>query len=95
MGTVSVVLTKYTDPLSKLLYLICGFGYTHASISLDDGSNKMYSFNYKGFCIETAAKHRRRGVEQSASFTIRISDESHEWLEEEIRTCPHRKNMIK
>lgn len=84
MKTVSVVLTKYTDRLSNFLYMFCGFGYTHASISLDDESGKMYSFNYRGFCIETAKKHRRRGVERSAGFTLRISDEAYERLKEEI-----------
>lgn len=44
----------------------------------------MYSFNYRGFCIETAKKHRSRGVERSASFTLRISDESYERLKDEI-----------
>lgn len=44
----------------------------------------MYSFNYRGFCIETAKKHRSRGVERSASFTLRISYESYERLKDEI-----------
>lgn len=85
MKNVSVVFTKYTDPLSRFVYLLCGYGYTHASISLDDGSGEMYSFNFRGFCIETAAKHRRRGVSSSVSFTIRISDESYEWLKRKIK----------
>ncbi|MGN1305206.1 MAG: hypothetical protein ACI4YB_09250 [Oscillospiraceae bacterium] len=84
MKKVSVVLTKYTDRMSNILYMLYGFGYTHASISLDEELGEMYSFNYRGFCIETVKKHRRRGVERSASFTLRISDESYERLKDEI-----------
>lgn len=75
MKTVTILLTKHSDWISTCVYYICGRGYTHASLSLDGGKT-YYSFNYKGFCIETIEKHRRRGVKYSRSYQLNVSDEA-------------------
>ncbi|MDO4272135.1 MAG: hypothetical protein Q4D16_00575 [Eubacteriales bacterium] len=75
MKTVTVLLTKYSDWISTLVYYICGKGYTHASLSID-GGNTYYSFNYKGFCRETLDKHRKRGVKRSLSYQLKVSDQA-------------------
>ena len=43
-----------------------------------------YSFNYKGFAVETIEKHRRRGVEESLCFQLIISDEAYESIRDAI-----------
>jgi len=78
MKSVTILLTKYSDCISTILYQIGGHGYTHASLSLEENENVYYSFNYRGFCIETPEKHRRRGVKKSLSCRIEVSDTSYE-----------------
>lgn len=85
MRMITVVLTKYSDTMSTVLYYLTGSGYTHASIALDEDSDKMYSFNFKGFCEETIDKHRRRGVKKSLIFHLQVTDAAHKRLRSLIR----------
>ena len=62
MKQICILLTKYSDWISSLVYYIGGQGYTHSSIALGDQPTQFYSFNYRGFAVETTEKHRRRGV---------------------------------
>lgn len=82
MRTITVLLTKYSDWISNLVYHIGGRGYTHASLALGEDENTYYSFNYHGFCVETLEKHRHRGVEKSLSYQLRISDEAYDNIKE-------------
>ena len=54
-NTISVLMTRYSDLLSRLVYYLTGRGYTHVSISLGCGA-PYYSFNFKGFYRETLEK---------------------------------------
>lgn len=83
MKTISVLLTKYSDSMSTLIYCFTGFGYTHASIALEEDDH-YYSFNYHGFVVETLEKHRKRGVTRSLCYEIEVSDESYALIKEEI-----------
>lgn len=85
MKTIAVVLTRYKDPLSQLVYFLNGGGYTHVSLSLDEDMATMYSFNFKGFARETAAKFRRHGVHTAKSYLLQVSDRAYAQLEERIR----------
>lgn len=80
MRTIAIVLTRYTDPLSRLVYLINGGGFTHVSLALDERMDTMYSFNFKGFAVESAARFRRHGVKEIKSYQLRISDRAWERL---------------
>ncbi len=84
MRTITVLLTKYSDWISTLVYHIGGHGYTHASLSLDEDENTYYSFNYRGFCVETLEKHRHRGVKKSLSYQLSVSDETYEEMKKNI-----------
>ena len=68
MKEVSILLTKYSDWISNIVYVLCGRGYTHASISLEENADTYYSFNYLGFAVETVSKHRKRGVKKVNAF---------------------------
>lgn len=84
MKKVSILLTKYSDLLSCLVYYVTGRGYTHVSLGLEE-EDRFYSFNFKGFCVETMEKHRRRGVDRSICYQIEVADESYRILEESIQ----------
>lgn len=84
MREVSILLTKYSDWVSNLVYVLCGRGYTHASISLEENEDTYYSFNYLGFAVETLNKHRKRGVTKSKCLRVKISDQSYESIRQQI-----------
>lgn len=84
MKKITILLTKYSDWISSFVYHVAGKGYTHASLGLEEEPGVYYSFNYKGFCVETLEKHRRRGVEQSMSCEVEVSDEAYRRLVEQI-----------
>lgn len=84
--TVTVLLTKYSDWISSVLYYIGGKGYTHASISLEEEQNGCYySFNYKGFCVETIDRHRHRGVSSSMTYELTVSLDAFERMKERLK----------
>lgn len=84
MKHVTILSTKYSDWMSKFIYLVTGRGYTHSSIALGDAQEEYYSFNYRGFAVETMEKHKKRGVRHSCSCKLQISDEAFEKLEKAI-----------
>lgn len=83
MKEIHVLLTRYDDKISKLIYHLTGKGYTHSSIALEDG-NIFYSFNYKGFAIESKKIHQNRGVKDSLCFTLHVSDNAYNKIEQSI-----------
>lgn len=85
MKKIVVLWTKYSDCISSFLYHVAGHGYTHASLGLEEEPGVFYSFNYKGFCVETLEKHRRRGVEKSMLCEMEISEEAYQTMQEQIR----------
>lgn len=89
MKEITVLLTRYSDWMSRFVYRIAGQGYTHASLGL--GEEVYYSFNYRGFCEETLEKHRRRGVEQSLSCVLAVSDEAYQAIQSRIETFQQRR----
>lgn len=84
MKTIAIVLSKFTDPVSRLVSLLNGCNFTHVSLSLDAGMDAMYSFTFKGFTRESAAKFKRHGVEQVKCYQLRISDGAYQQLQQRI-----------
>lgn len=95
MKEISILLTKYSDWISNLVYHICGRGYTHASIALEDEPDTYYSFNYHGFAVETVEKHRRRGVKRSRCYRIPISNEAYEKIQNRIQDFMERRETYR
>lgn len=85
MRQISVLLTKYSDWISTVIYHIGGHGYTHSSIALEEDQDTYYSFNYRGFAVETMEKHRRRGVKQSCCIQLQVSDEAYSQMKEQLQ----------
>ena len=58
--TIYILLTKYSDRISRTIGVCSGCKYMHASIGLEDGRT-FFSFNTKhGFCIETPLSKSRQ-----------------------------------
>lgn len=95
MKEVSILLTKYSDWISNMVYVLCGRGYTHASISLEENTDTYYSFNYLGFAVETVSKHRKRGVKKSKCFRVEISDQSYENIRQRIHDIEQERSTYK
>lgn len=89
MKEITILLTRYSDRISSFVYHVAGHGYTHASLGL--GGGVYYSFNYRGFCEETLEKHRRRGVEQSLSCVLAVSDQAYQDIQARIETFQQRR----
>lgn len=85
MKCISVLLTTYPDRFAKLIARLSGRGYTHASIGLED-PDKFYSFNVRGFAVETPGKLRRQGVTESRCYRLLVSDGAYRRIEGRIRT---------
>lgn len=85
MRQIFVLLTKYSDWISTLVYHIGGRGFTHSSIALEEDENTYYSFNYRGFAVETMEKHRRRGVKRSRCIQLQVSDEAYFQIKNRIQ----------
>ncbi|MBQ8518096.1 MAG: hypothetical protein IJ455_00635 [Agathobacter sp.] len=75
--TISVLLTKQEDWISKIIYYITGRGFTHASIGFDENDEVFYSFNIKGFRRELPKKHKD-AITQSLCFKLNVSQEEYE-----------------
>lgn len=84
LKTISVLLTNHPDFISAILYYFAGHAYTHVSLGLEDNT-RFYSFNLRGFCVETAEKHQRRKVKKSVSYQLAVSDAVYDDLQARIR----------
>lgn len=86
MRHIFILLTKYSDWISTLVYHLAGRGFTHSSIALEEDQDTYYSFNYRGFAVETIEKHRRRGVKSSRCIQLQVSDEAYQLIRERLRS---------
>lgn len=84
MKSISVIWTKYSDPLAELVYNLTERTYTHAAISLEDDQAYYYSFCFKGFCRETIEKYRRRGVKKSLRMRLEVPEDVYEGLQRKL-----------
>lgn len=82
MKNLYILLTKTTHWTSEMVYFLCNGGYTHASLALEEDPDLYYTFNFRGFATETIEKHRRKGVNHSRRYTIRVSEESYTEIRE-------------
>lgn len=84
MKTITILLTKYSDLTSNIVYFLAGGGYTHVSLALCEDEDTYYSFNYRGFCLESIEKHRRKGVKSSISYQILVSEKEYKKIKKQI-----------
>ena len=54
-----LLLIRFPDTGSKLIHALTGFGYTHASVGLDEDLNTFYSFVVKGFIVEDISRYNK------------------------------------
>ena len=94
MKCISVLLTTYPGRFSRAVARLGGRGYTHASIGLED-PDKFYSFNVRGFAVETPETLRRQGVTESRCCRLLVSDAAYRRMEGRIRTMAARRDRYR
>ena len=82
--TIVVLFTCYRDLFSSLLYHITNQGYTHASVSLEEGSDFYYGFNVRGFCREYPDHYERRMRDKRAALHLEVSEEDYQRIRNRI-----------
>ena len=85
MRHICILLTKYSDWISTVVYHIGGRGFTHSSISLEEDPDTFYSFNFRGFAVESVEQHRRRGVKNSRCIRLQVSDAAYAHIRERLQ----------
>ena len=83
MREIDIRLTRDRSFLSYLIYFMGGGGLTHASIGLDREDGFFYSFNTKGYRKEYLHPRKKR-VQNTATYRIRVSEESYRQLKERL-----------
>lgn len=81
---ITILLTKYSSLFSSFISCLAGRGYSHASIATDDTMENFYSFNHKGFVIETLSKRIRWKAERTLCIQIMVSQEAYALTLEQI-----------
>lgn len=82
--TISILFTKYTDFLSRIVSLLSGREYTHVSISLNPETNIYYAFNTKGFRRELPTRYSRR-IERCVTYEINVTEEQYKKLRRTLK----------
>ena len=78
-----ILLTKQTDPVSRVFSIMSGSRYFHASIGFEERGT-FFSFNTKrGFCIEQPSI--RRQYVPCALYSLDVTDEVYKDIEERIK----------
>lgn len=85
-----ILLTKYSDWLSILVYWLAGRGFTHTSIALGSDPGSYYSFNSRGFAEESLEKHRRKG-ERASCYRVSVPEEVYARIEASIQAFQRNK----
>lgn len=85
MKNVTVLLTRYSDLFGRFISAISKYGYSHASISIDEEEEIFYSFNMKGFVVEKPKKRkpktRRHG---SVCIRMQVPEDTYAAIQAEI-----------
>lgn len=81
---VFILLTKYSDWLSILVYWLAGRGFTHSSIALGSDPASYYSFNGHGFVEESLEKHWKKG-ERASCYRVAVPEEVYARIEAGIQ----------
>lgn len=92
---VTLLLSRYNDPFSKMIALCSHGKYTHISISLDPEENVFYSFNKKGFIEEHWRGKRSRYLLPDRAYLYFYVDELQFFkMYQEIKRYEERKKDI-
>ena len=90
---VTILLTKYGDPFSRLIKLMSRCEYTHASISIDEEEDLFYSFNLKGFVEEHWKNRKSKHLLSGRKYIhLYVTDEVFNKLKEELEAFKNRKS---
>ena len=95
MKKISVLFTQKYDWLAKLLLKVCGYQYSHASLSLGNGEDIFYSFNTNGFCTESPEKFKRHGVKNSLLYEAYVDNDVYSELRRRVGEIEPARNEMR
>lgn len=83
---IDILLTRYPDRTSKLLQVITGCYFTHASIGMGDTTGTFYSLVTKGFRLEQPYRHPTfKGREVPCRlYHLKVSGETYEEIKQTL-----------
>ena len=76
---VYLLLTKFSDTGSKIVNMLTGVEYPHASIGLEEDMNTFYSFVTKGFIVEDINRYAKPGRKAIPCqlYEMRVTEETY------------------
>lgn len=78
MPHIYILFSTFPDPLSRFFHFAGGLKYTHASLSLEEDPDTYYSFNLKGFAVETREKFHRRNILGNLRYQLAVSPQAYQ-----------------
>lgn len=93
---ISILLTRFPDRGSRIISLLTGFYYTHASIGLPEEQDTYYSFVRKGFIVEKASRYIRPNWEPLPCqlYEIPVSEETYHHIKNLLHSFVERKPSL-
>ena len=84
-----IMLSTFHDRSSKVIRTFLNFGYSHASIGLEEDLNTFYSFVGKGFIVEKITRYAKPDREPFPCrvLELEVSEKVYNNIKNYLRTC--------
>ena len=92
-----ILLIRYPDTMADFMVRYTGFGYTHATIGLEEDLNSFYSFMKKGFIEEKVTRYLKPGREPfpCALYEIEVSRKAYRRVKKLLNAYTARKKFLR
>ena len=92
-----LLLIRYPGPFADAMVHCTRFGYTHATIGLEEDLNTFYSFMRKGYVVEKVTRYLKPGREPfpCALYEIPVSRKTYKRVRRLIDSYTARKKFLK
>lgn len=94
---IRILLSRFPDHVSRLVSVVTGFYYTHASIGLDEDGNTFYSFVWKGFLVEKLTHYVRpdRQPFPCELYELEVPDAAYHDVKQALQEFARRKDTLR
>lgn len=88
-----IMLTQYPGIDAKALRLYSRFPYTHASVGLEEDMDTFYTFNHKGFMVESITRYDKPGRDSflCAVYELKVPVEVYDRIKDVVLNFKERK----
>lgn len=92
-----ILLIRYPDTMADLMVRYTGFGYTHATIGLEEDLNSFYSFMKKGYIEEKITRYLKPNREPfpCALYEIPVSRKTYRRVKKLLNAYTARKKFLR